>query len=460
MLMLGRMVLGFVLAWGLGCAGSVSVLDGDAGGSGDGGGHAGDGVAHDTAAAHDTAHAGAALGVPCTADGDCAGDKCLPIAPGADSVCSAPCTTGADCAAAAGFFCGPTAVGLPSGFCRPPSPIHCMPCQTDADCGDLADACLKAPGDPTLACHVDCSLDPAACPSDYTCSAIDVAGATRHLCTPTAPATCADAQGGFCDRVTTAQPCSRASDAGSCSGQRTCQATSGRLSACSAAVPACKPTCATPDPTGCQEVACAGVATTPENCGTCGHACPGAGQATAVVGCSAPNCTFACVGESYDVNNDPTDGCEVTDVPTGNHAQATATDLGSKPCDDGSSNPGIAGSMPSDQRTHQDPAVPAIDTTTHAAPDWYVIHASGGTLCQDDINFTFTVTGSSQPVCYLMKVTTNVSTYSCQASTSGTCSIAPGMSSYGDGSDVYVVISKTCAGAPYEHPTYAVTGHM
>ncbi|HEY3358046.1 MAG TPA: hypothetical protein VGQ83_32655 [Polyangia bacterium] len=448
----GRWSVALLLWAGLGCATGVLPAE-----------EPGDGGADGPAADARRGDAGIALlplGAPCTADADCAAAKCLPLVPAGLKACATPCTAQADCGDGADYFCNPAAAGTTAGYCTPKSPVHCMTCAVDADCGPLATACVQPPGDAARSCHVDCALaGPSACPADYTCADVTVGGATRRLCLPASPAACLEAQGGFCDRVTAAQACGLTNESGTCTGQRACDASSQRFGRCSAAVPRCKASCTAPDPAGCQEVGCPGVATTPEHCGTCATACPGAGQPTAEVTCQAPDCTFVCKGEHYDANGDPADGCEITDTPLGNHTQATAVALGSYTCNDGASQLDITGLVPSDQRAHS-PAVEGWTPTTGAAPDWFLVHASGGSLCQDDIALTFQVVGSTNPGCYRLTAITSVSTYSCQATSDGSCSFAPGYGSYGDGTDIFITVEKTCAGPPYEMAAFQITGHL
>ena len=207
------------------------------------------------------------------------------------------------------------------------------------------------------------------------------------------------------------------------------------------------------------DAACTGTGTTPDNCGPCGVVCPGYGQTTAVVGCTSPNCTFACKGESYDCNGNPADGCEVADTFPNTHSQATALYLGSFGCGDSESAQNISGLLPSDARSHN-PAVPGFDATKGDAPDWFRIYGSGGGLCQDDIDLTLQVSGSATPACFRLQAITNVSTYTCQTSSSGSCNFSPGMSSYGDGTDIYLVVDRTCATVASERVSYTITGHL
>jgi hypothetical protein len=87
------------------------------------------------------------------------------------------------------------------------------------------------------------------------------------------------------------------------------------------------------------------------------------------VGCSGGACTFSCVGENYDADGDPANGCEVPDSPQGNHTQAAATSLGQLPCSDGTSHFDLLGVIPSDARPHESPPVTGFNNSSGAAPD-------------------------------------------------------------------------------------------
>ena len=75
----------------------------------------------------------------------------------------------------------------------------------------MSERCLQAPGDIAPACHIDCSLSTAACPSDYECLDVadgspsgDMGAPSRKLCVPKTKL-CLDSLGGFCDRVSLPQ---------------------------------------------------------------------------------------------------------------------------------------------------------------------------------------------------------------------------------------------------------------
>ena len=64
---------------------------------------------------------------------------------------------------------------------------------------------------------------------------------------------------------------------------------------------------------------------------------------------------IVCPSTSYDVDGDPANGCEVVDPGPGNHTQGTATDLGSRSCEDTASDPAIVGRLLSDAAVHNPP---------------------------------------------------------------------------------------------------------
>jgi hypothetical protein len=70
------------------------------------------------------------------------------------------------------------------------------------------------------------------------------------------------------------------------------------------------------------------------------------------------------------------------------------------------------------------------------------------------------VSGSVSPSCYRLAVQTSNGNYSCQANIGGTCSVSQGSGSYSSDSDIFVIVSKTCAAATRDAPTYLVTGHL
>jgi len=288
-----------------------------------------------------------------------------------------------------------------------------------------------------------------------------VNGAARQLCRPNLIATCLDAVGGYCDRLSVPQPCIRTNTAGNCVGERTCMQPSDRFSDCNAVAPQCLTDCSTQDPAGCMETYCASATSAPTDCGMCGMVCPGYMQHADNVTCNTSQmCTFSCQGENYDVDGAPANGCEVSDSPQGNHTQSTPQDLGTLSCQDASSNPNASGTIPSDARVHENAAVVGFDSASGSAPDWFKIEASGGLTCNNDIVLTLTVTGSLSPACYKLTVVTDKNTYSAQTNAAGTAAISQTNGQYSDNTVITLEVQKTCSTSVVEDVSYTVTGHL
>ncbi len=336
-----------------------------------------------------------------------------------------------------------------------------------------------ASGDVQAACHVDCSLGgAAACPPSYGCTVQSFDGGQVQLCVPDG-GVCLNSEAGFCDRVASPQACDRVNAGGSCSGDRTCQA-DGQFSTCNAATPTCMTSCSASVPSGCVENPCAGVATTPQNCGFCGPGsdCPGLaynGSNDNVTCSGGTSCTFSCIGENYDVNANETDGCEVVDSPQGNHLSSAAISVGNLDSCDGSSTFGPSGLFPSDFQVHENPAVPGFEPSSGSAPDWFsVIANGGGTFCVNDAQLTLQVNGSLFPTCYELTYyrppytnppptcdSNSSGTCSCVADANGTCQTNPGdNTNYNSGDTLYWVVTKVCDISSTEVVTYSVSGHL
>jgi hypothetical protein len=215
-----------------------------------------------------------------------------------------------------------------------------------------------------------------------------------------------------------------------------------------------------PDADGCETDI-----TTVINCGACGNVCPGYQQPNDNVTCNvSQTCTFSCQGENYDVNNDPSDGCELTDSPQGNHTQGSAASAGPfSDCDSGVSVTLFSGTLPSDQRVHENPNVVGFDAISGSAPDWISITPTTSTFCQNDIVATLNVMGSAFPTCYKLTIISNSEglMYSCQTMASGSCSISHSSGGqFADGASVLFEISKTCSPTQDESVAYEVDGHF
>jgi hypothetical protein len=190
--------------------------------------------------------------------------------------------------------------------------------------------------------------------------------------------------------------------------------------------------------------------------------CPGYGQPNDNVTCqNFATCTFSCQGENYDVNDDPGDGCEVTDVPTGNHTPAGATSLGVVDTCDTSMPTLFSGLVVSDTRVHEQPAVVGFDTFTGSAPDFLKVTAPGSIFCLNDVVLTLTVT-SAYPTCYRLSVSTDLAgTLTCQTNAAGTCTIYHNTGGqFTDGSTIGLKVEKTCSASQHENAAYSIAGHF
>ena len=447
---------------GSGSSGGVASSGSGASGGASSGGST-TGGAGSTGSSGGSGGTGSPNGASCFQGVDCASGLCKPVVEN-QSVCVSTCASQTDCPGDAGGFCEPLAAGGANGYCVPQSPTACASCSQDSDCGKLSEACIADPGGGNT-CHPDCSLaGDAGCPPQYGCQPVTVDGGTRQLCMPTG-GSCADAPGGSCAIVSAAQNCEQVNSAGSCTGQRTCQS-DGWYSTCSAPVPQQLTSCTATAPPGCTESVAPGAADTATNCGTCGNVCPGNGQPTDVVGCTPP-CTFACVGENYDVDGNPANGCEVAANPQGDHTQANSSYLGSYgSCD--SATQGVltvSGRFPSDARVHETPAVTGFDAASGSAPDWWSVFATGsGSGCtfgisDNDFQAELIVSNSAYPSCYELQAETsdgaNLGTSVTGSYGSGTAWINNGDSSnYNDNVTIYFWVSKICSTSDNDAPTF------
>ena len=457
---------------------------------------------------------------PCTSDSECNSGACQPVGTDGAMVCVRPCRSQTDCAALpGGLFCEAKKAGSSDGFCVPPSSKHCASCRADSDCGSLSQRCLQAPGDLAPACHIDCSLSAAACPSDYDCQEVadgsasgDMGVPTRKLCVPKAKL-CLDSLGGSCDRVSLPQTCWRENDAGGCTGQRTCLP-GGRYDRCGATTPQYK-RCGDMDPPGCMlklapdaatsklhcgrcgnacgsnEDCCGGTCkpldtvsdcgvcgkscasgsgccgggctplNTVTNCGRCGNVCPGLGLTSNDVFCQAGSltCNMTCRGDNYDVDSSMSNGCEILDLVPPGHTQPTAAGRGSKDCYDGASQDNFSSIVPSDQRVHINPPVASFSGSVGSAPDWWVVRADGGTFCVNDYSVSFSTRGGVAIPCYRLSIFTNKKSDSITLTGNSFGTMSSGASSYSGGSDIYFLVEKLCSTAP-ELVSYTVDYHL
>lgn len=304
---------------------------------------------------------------------------------------------------------------------------HCGTCKQACENGEACQQGSCGAADPCASCKADQVCCNGACVDGECCDASGcaVAGETckQHLCVCPSGVICS-ASG--C--------CSHATDQ--------CDAND---------------TCCVDDGTACDGARCGDHVL--NNCGqpvTCGvDTCAGFQTSNSNVTCNQNGtCSFSCQGEHYDLDGDPSTGCEVADDVTGNHIKSAAVSLGDQDCFDTSTG-AFSGTIYSDGRVHETPAIDGFDATTGAAPDWFVVHATGGLFCQDNLNVTIKVT-SGTPECYKLSVLTDKNTFTTQVGSNGTATITQGQSSYSDGANIYFQVEKTCGTEVQEAADYSV----
>jgi hypothetical protein len=288
---------------------------------------------------------------------------------------------------------------------------------------------------------------------------------TKSPAIPRTGAVCAVADGGSCAidaECASASCCSGIcrnlqTDTGNCgSCGQVCIAGNGTTS-CLAGT--CTPICNTgwDDCLGPNQGCQTNVSNDVANCGGCGSLCPGTGQTTGDAFCVSSSCGFTCRSENYDVDNNPADGCEVPDSPTGNHIIAFATSQGSRNCID-SNTFSFGGKLVNDTRTH-DPLVNGFDVSSGSAPDYLSLSATGG-LCINDLSVQFQTSGGSASVCYKLTVNTNSGAFLCTTSGSGSCMISQGSGAYANGTTIFFKVERTCPSTPQQNVNYIISGHL
>lgn len=169
---------------------------------------------------------------------------------------------------------------------------------------------------------------------------------------------------------------------------------------------------------------------------------------------------MSCRGDNYDVDRSAANGCEVLDVIPPGHTQPSAASRGSKDCSDTASRDSFSAGVPSDTREHKNPPVAGFGAVVGAAPDYWVVRATGGVLCVNDVSVTFTTRGGSAMSCYRLTVQTNKRTDTIDVSGSGSGGIGTGSGAYSGGSDIYFIVEKTCSSPTPENVSYTVEYHL
>ncbi len=200
--------------------------------------------------------------------------------------------------------------------------------------------------------------------------------------------------------------------------------------------------------------------TTVQNCGSCGHVCPGYGLTSADATCFNETCSLTCKGDNYDVDGDPSNGCEQT-YTGGGHTkdENVAISLGNmSSCASSAVTP--ASTIYSDARIHTNPQVLAFNVATGAAPQWWVVNATGDGFCGNDLDVTLNMTGATGN-CYKLTVLANdgVKTWTAQTS-GGVAHIHEDAGAYASGTQVFFKVEKTCSSSVREAASYTITYHL
>lgn len=188
--------------------------------------------------------------------------------------------------------------------------------------------------------------------------------------------------------------------------------------------------------TCCGDAICRNLSSDPTSCGTCFNACPGLGQPQTVVTCDSGHCLFSCDGNNYDINNDPSDGCEQFDSAT-NHSKETAAFLGNWSCFDSVTGQ-ISGTIYSDTHLH----INHEDTQfARSLPLWWKIRAIGGP-CENDLFISLVQTSGTKDRAYDLTLITDLSSGSVPI-VNGLALIQLGAGSYTQGTDIYISIARS-----------------
>ncbi len=194
------------------------------------------------------------------------------------------------------------------------------------------------------------------------------------------------------------------------------------------------------------------------NCGSCGHVCPGIGQTTDDVSCFLSSCTFTCQGENFDVDKDPTTGCEAPDTVPPGHTAFSAASLGTLSCLDAATV--FTGKIVSDARTHTNPTVDGFNAFSGSAPDLWVATTTSpdAGVCNGSYAVSIVTTGGSATGnCYRLIVSSGL-LGSAQVDLSGddTATLTGAAGAYTPGNDVRFTVKKTCNTAVTESVSYSV----
>jgi hypothetical protein len=387
----------------------------------------------------------------------CCDDVCCPqanaVCHASTNACCIPDTKAQTCNGQCGDVVNNCGLSVNCGACTcTPSCPACQVCdETDGQCvadpSQQGDSC----GDGQV-CQADgtCACDATSCGACRTCGG----DGQCHACANNE--VCCDSQcviGVCCE----ADDCLNTGEV--CAGH-VCQCPGGTKLCGQTCIPATS--CCEDSECATNEKCCGGVCTnvtTVQECGACGHVCPGYQKPNTNVTCNQGTCTFSCQGSAYDLDGDPSTGCESLDDTPAAGTKDAARDLHSFSCSDTPLQ--FTGIIVSDARVHEQPTLSGFDASVGASPDWWRVHADGGITCSNDIAATITTSGGGATLCYKLSIMTDkVPLTTAVVNGHGSASLTINSSAYSDDTDIYFKIEKTCSTSIRERVSYTVDYHL
>ena len=167
-----------------------------------------------------------------------------------------------------------------------------------------------------------------------------------------------------------------------------------------------------------------------------------------------PTCQVSCAGDTYDVNNNATDGCESGVGGLVGHDQTTAVSaalVGPLPSLTCTGQNNVHAYLASDARVHANPAIQNFNATVGAAPQWWSIVADPTASCPATLWASLTGVGTTHQSCYQLTVVTD--NFPINSANNSRVTTAGGIinlgststPAYSPGSTIYFKIEKVCS---------------
>jgi hypothetical protein len=169
---------------------------------------------------------------------------------------------------------------------------------------------------------------------------------------------------------------------------------------------------------------------------------------------------MSCRGENYDLDDNLLSGCESSSPGAGHGTAALALPIGSFSCENANSAQNFTGVVVSDERSHLNPVPSGFNSSTGSTPEFHKLLATGGPICNNDLQIKVKTTGgSSATQCYKLNITGTTSPQALEVSGAGTAELELGNGAYSSGATITFGFERTCAKAR-ERVQYTVTGHL